>query len=182
MVQHGCMRLAHWLLTVTLSAPFVGCEAPGSRKEEDRLAPELKLEGVHFRVFRDARLAARGTAVRATYRRDSGDYAAEQVEAFLSGDGQPSWSRLTAPRAAGNPGTRDLLASGGVRFERDRQVALSDEARYHPGDRLVHGDRPLLLRGRDWALEGPTWLLDPSAGTVRVRGGARLVAGGREAR
>jgi len=175
------MRFANWLLTVTLSAPLVGCGAPGT-KEEDRLAPELRLEEVHFRVFRDARLAARGTAARATFRRDSGDYTAQEVEAFLSGDGQASWSRLTAPRAAGNPGTRDLVASGGVRFERDREVALSDEARYDPGDRLVHGDRPLLLQGRNWALEGPTWLLDPSAGIMRVRGGARVVAGGQGAR
>ena len=177
MVQQGCMRFANCLLAMTLSSQILGCGAPATG-EESRLAPELRLEEVHFRVFRDARLVARGTAAGATYRRDSGDYSAEGVEAFLSGDRQGSWSRLTAPRAAGNPGTKDLMASGGVRFERDGETALSDEARYEPGDRLVHGDRPLLLRGRDWVLEGPTWLLDPSGGAMRVRGGARVVAGG----
>ncbi len=173
MVKDSCMRLSNFLLVMTVASPIVGCGASGT-KEEDRLAPELRLEEVHFRVFRGAHLVARGSAARATYRRDTGDYTAEGVEAFLAGDGQPS--RLTAPRAAGNPETRDLSASGGVRLERGQEVASSDEARYDPGDRLVHGDRPLLLRGREWVLEGPTWLLDPSAGAVRVRGGARVVA------
>ncbi len=171
-------RFAGGLLAVALLSPTVGCGARGAQ-EEDRLAPELRLEDVHFRVFRGAQLAARGTAVRATYRRDSGDYTAEGVETFLAGDGQPGWSRLTAPRAAGNPGTKDLAASGGVRFESGPEVALSDEARYDPRDRWVHGDRPLVLRGRSWALEGPSWLLDASRRTVRVRGGARVVAEGR---
>ncbi len=181
MVQQGCMRFTRYLLTAILASTNVGCGGSGA-KEEDRLAPELKLEEVHFRVFRDARLAARGSASRATYRRDTGDYTAEGVEAFLAGAGQPGWSRLTASRAAGNPGTRDLSTSGGVRFERGGEVAVSDEARYDPGDRLVHGDRPLVLRGGEWTLEGPTWLLDPSAGAVLVRGGARVVAGPGEAR
>ncbi len=180
MVQHGCMRFAQCLLVTTLASALGGCGASAA-KEEDGLAPELRLEEVHFRVFRDARLVARGSAARATYRRDTGDYTAEGVEAFLADPAQP-WSRLTAPRAAGNPGSRDLAASGGVRFERGAEVAFSDEARYDPSDRLVHGDRPLLLRGGDWTLEGPTWLLDPSAGAVRVRGGARVVAGPGEAR
>ncbi len=180
MVQHGCMRFAQCLLVGTLASAIAACGAPAA-KEEDRLAPELRLEEVHFRVFRDARLVARGLAARATYRRDTGDYAADGVEAFLADREQP-WSRLTASRAAGNPGTRELAASGGVRFERGGEVATSDEARYDPADRLVHGDRPLVLRGGDWTLEGPTWLLDPSAGAVRVRGGARVVAGPGRAR
>lgn len=143
------------------------------------MAPELRLEEVRFRVYRDARLAARGTAARASYRRDTADWGAEKVEAFLANDaGSPAWVKLDAARAAGNPRTRDLSAGGGVRFERGEEVAVSDEARYDPGDRRVHGDRSLELRGPGYVLAGPTWLLDLSSGDVRVLGGAHLAAGG----
>ena len=143
------------------------------------MAPELRLEEVRFRVYRDARLAARGTAARAIYRRDTGDWGAETVEAFLAGGaGSPAWVRLEAARAAGNPRTRDLSAGGGVRVERGEEVARSEEARYDPTDRLVHGDTAVVLTGPDYALGGPTWALDPAAGDIRVRGGAHLAAGG----
>lgn len=136
-------------------------------------APEIRLGGVSFRVYREGRLASAGEAERVTYRRDSGDVLAETARvSFPSGEGPAPV--LTAPRVRGNARSHDLLAEGGLRMERGPDVATTEEARYDPDDRLVHGTWPVAVRGPDWMLEGPGFLLDPATGRLQIGGGVRL--------
>ncbi len=142
------------------------------------VVPELKLEAVRFHVYRGERLAAHGWAERVRYRRDTGDLAGDDVVALFPAEFGAAETRLEARRASGNSRARDLLAQGGVRLVQGGEVATTDEARYDPEDGLVHGDRPVVIRGRGYALAGPGFVLDPRASTLTVQGGARLDAGG----
>jgi len=152
-----------------------GCVDSGPSGSEGA-APEIRLADVRFRVYREGRVAAAGEAASIAYRRDTGDLAAETVAVSFpdAGAGDGAAARLLAPRARGNARTRDLLAEGGLRLERGPDVATTEEARYDPDDRLVHGGWPVAVRGPGWVLEGPGFLLDPAAGRLQIRGGVRL--------
>jgi lipopolysaccharide export system protein LptC len=148
------------------------------------LAPELKLEGVRFRVYRDDELRASGDAAIVTFRRDSSQLAAREVVAVLPRSPEPV--RITAPAATGVASAREFEATGGVTVSRGDDVARTDRARYVPsrdgGAGLVTGDRPVVVEGKGYRLEGTGFTLDPARGDITVRGGARLVAGERGAR
>lgn len=160
-------------LLLLSSGLAAGCRDSG--RPPDGTVPGILLAGVHFRVYREARLTADGEAASVSYRRDTGDLAAELVDvSFPAGEG-PS-PRLTAPRVRGNARTRDLLAEGGLRLTRGPEVATTEEARYDPDDRLVHGTWPVSVRGPGWTLEGPGFLLDPATSRLQIAGGVRLVA------
>ena len=159
-------------LLLLSSGLAAGCQDSG-RWVSDRGAPEIRLGGVTFRVYREGRLTAAGKAAAVTYRRDSGDLAAETVDvSFPAGEGPAP--RLTAPRVRGNARTRDLLAEGGLRAERGPDVATTEEARYDPEDRLVHGTWPVAIRGPGWTLDGPGFILDPATSRLQIGGGVRL--------
>jgi hypothetical protein len=137
-------------------------------------APEIRLADVRFRVYREGRLAAAGETASIAYRRDTGDVVAETVAVSFPDAGDSPAPRLLAPRARGNARTRDLLAEGGLRLERGPDVATTEQARYDPDDRLVHGGRPVAVHGPGWVLEGPGFVLDPAAGRLQIRGGVLL--------
>lgn len=161
-------------LLLLSSGLAAGCRDSGAGSA-DGTVPGIRLTGVHFRVYREGRLTADGEAASVSYRRDSGDVAAETVEvAFPAGEGPAP--RLTAPQARGNVRTRDLLAQGGLRLVRGPDVASTEEARYDPDDRLVHGTWPVTVAGPGWTLEGPGFLLDPATSRLQIAGGVRLVA------
>ncbi len=166
------MRAAMGLLLLS-SGATVGC-LDSRPAEVERAAPEIRLAEVAFRVYREGRLAAAGEAASVTYRRDTGDLAAETVAISFPEAGDGPAPRLLAPRARGNARTRDLLAEGGLRLERGPDVATTEEARYDPDDRLVHGSWPVAIRGPGWTLEGPGFLLDPATGRLQIPGGVRL--------
>jgi hypothetical protein len=161
-------------LLSSVGLPGCGGERPA---ETDRVVPEIRFDEVRFRAYRGAVLSATGEAVSAIYRRDTGDLAAGTVRVVLpEGGGRPE-VRISAPIGQGNARSRDFLAKGGVRLERSTDVAETEEARYEGEDGLVHGDRPVAVRGRGYALEGPTFVLDPRSGLMDIQGGARLDAG-----
>lgn len=137
-------------------------------------APEIRMAEVTFRVYREGRLAAAGEAASVAYRRDTGDLSAETVAVAFPEAGDGPAARLFAPRARGNVRSRDLLAQGGLRLERGLDLATTEEARYDPDDRLVHGGWPLAVRGPGWVLEGPGFVLDPATGRLQIPGGVRL--------
>jgi len=160
-------------LILLSSGVGAGCRDTGPAGLE-RAAPEIRLAEVRFRVYRQGRLAAAGEAASIAYRRDTGDLSAETVAVSFPEAGDGPAPRLLAPRARGNAHTRDLLAEGGLRLERGPEVATTEEARYDPDDRLVHGGWPISIRGPGWTLEGPGFVLDPAAGRLQIPGGVRL--------
>jgi lipopolysaccharide export system protein LptC len=171
--------------SVALAVSFVaapGCR-PAKPAEGQGLVPELKLEGVRFRVYREADLRAFGDAAAVTFRRDSTDLAARDIVATLPN--APAPVRIQTPTATGVASAREFAATGGVTVTRGDDVARTERARYAPspgGGGLVTGDRPVVVEGKGYRLEGAGFTLDPAEGQIVVRGGARLVAGPRGAR
>jgi lipopolysaccharide export system protein LptC len=161
-----------------------GC-SPAKPAEGRGVVPELKLEGVRFRVYRADALGAFGDAATVSFRRDSTDLTARDVLATLPRGG-PAPVRIAAPTAAGVASARVFTATGGVTVSRGDDVARTERARYEPspgrGGGVVIGDRPVVVQGSGYRLEGAGFTLDPARGEIAVRGGARLVTGERGAR
>ncbi len=183
MVKRIWKRIAALLAGGVLFGPAMGC-GPAKPREARQVVPQLELEDVHFRVFRDAALRARGEAARVTFRRDSSELQAQEVAATLFGSG-PVPVRITAPEGHGVVSDRTFWASGGVIATRDDDVARTQAARFEPdaGDGgLVRGDDPVTVTGKGYRLQGKGFTLDPSTGTIVVVGHPRLVTGIEEAR
>jgi lipopolysaccharide export system protein LptC len=176
-------RTAALLALVVSSVAAAGCR-PAKPAEGQGLVPELKLDGVHFRVYRDDALAAFGEAAAVSFRRDSTDLAARDVETTLPRG--PAPVRIEAPAASGVASARAFEANGGIAVSRGADVARTERARYAPapggGSGLVTGDRPVVVEGKGYRLEGAGFTLDPARGEIAVSGGARLVAGARGVR
>jgi hypothetical protein len=185
MFQRVCMRMTNPIpaaLLVLAALSAAGCgSAPGAQPP---VPPELKLEGVHFRIYRGAALRAYGDADTASLRRDSSELRASGLEAVLPRS--PTPVHVTAPTGEGSLASRVFVASGGVVVSRGDDAARTERARYVPGqgDRreVVEGDDPVTVTGRGYELTGRGFTLDPNAGNIVVRGGARLLAGMAEAR
>jgi lipopolysaccharide export system protein LptC len=165
------------LLLLALAALAV----PGCRRakapEAEPVAPELKLDGVRFRVYRGEALRAFGLSDAASLRRDSSDVRAEQLDATLPRGAGPV--HLTAPVGEGSLLSRVFEVSGGIVATRGDDVARTADARYEPQGRdgLVRGADPVSVEGPGYRLEGRGFTLDPAAGTIVMGGPARLVAG-----
>src|SRR5215468_5479772 len=100
MFQRVCMRMtAHLAAALTLVA-IVGCGG-SARRDAQAVAPELKLDGVRFRVYRGDTLRAFGEAETASLRRDSSELHAQRVEATLP-RGAATPVRVTAPAGEGS--------------------------------------------------------------------------------
>jgi lipopolysaccharide export system protein LptC len=179
MFQRFWMRTAASLALAASFAVTPGCR-PAKPVEGQGLAPELKLEGVRFRVYRDDELRSSGDAAVVTFRRDSSQLTARDVLAVLPRSPEPV--RITAPAGAGVASAREFEATGGVTVSRGEDVARTERARYVPspgGAGLVTGDQPIVVEGKGYRLQGTGFTLDPARGDITVRGGARLVAGER---
>ena len=147
------------------------------------MAPELKLEGVRFRMYRGEELRASGEAASATLRRDSTRVTAQDLVAILPGQGAPV--RITAPRGEGVLSKRVFSASGGVVVSQREDIARTASARFEPsegGGGLVRGDEPVVVEGTGYRLDGPRFTLDPAVGEIVIEGGAHLEAGREVAR
>jgi lipopolysaccharide export system protein LptC len=166
-------------VALALAVPFLA--APGCRRgqpsEAAEVVPELKLEGVRFRVYRGDDLRAFGEASTATFRRDSTELSARDLVATLPRS--PSPVHITAPRGEGELDARTYTASGGVVVARGDDVARTPSARFLPSGAggTVEGDEPVVVEGSGYRLEGSGFTLDPATGDLAVRGGARLLAG-----
>ncbi len=147
------------------------------------MVPELKLEGVRFRVYRGTDERAFGEAGTVLLRRDSTELAARNLAVVLPRGGTEL--RISAPAGEGVLSSRLFWASGGVSITRGDDVARTDQARYEPGARgggLVRGDGPVVVEGRGYRLTGVGFVLDPSSGEMAVNGPAQLLAGTRGVR
>ncbi len=143
------------------------------------MVPQLELDGVHFRFYRESTLRADGEAAHVTYRRDSSEVQAQDLVAILRGGG-PVPVTLRAPEGHGVASERTFVATGGVEARRQDDVARTARVRFDPGegkDVLVRGDDPVTVTGKGYRLEGKSFTLDPATGEIVLSGGARLVAG-----
>ncbi len=111
MFQRLWMRMAASVLAVVCASAAPGCR-PAGPTEAREVVPELKLEGVRFRVYRGDELRAFGEAAAASFRRDSTPLTARDVVATLPRD--PAPVRITAPEASGIASRREFAATGGV--------------------------------------------------------------------
>lgn len=167
------------LAVSTLTAPACRPEKPVEARE---VVPELKLEGVRFRVHREGELRASGHATAASLRRDSTEVAAREVEVVLPRGDAPV--RIAAPAGEGVLSTRVFSASGGLTVARGDDVGRTERAQFvpGPGGGRVRGDDPVVIEGRSYRLVGTGFTIEPAAAEVTIRGGAQLVAGGGERR
>jgi hypothetical protein len=135
------------------------------------------MEGVQFRAWRGAALAASGTADRAVYRRTSGEVEASGVRVTVPRAGLPDLA-VSAPELTGDLGARTWAGGGGVVLTRGDVVVRTPTARWAEADGLVRGDEPVEVTGPAYRLAGPAFIADPRSGDLEIRGGVRLVAGG----
>jgi lipopolysaccharide export system protein LptC len=181
MFQRVCMRMSACIAAAVTALAASGCAGSGPQ-DQGVVPPELKLEGVRFRVYRGDLLRAFGEARTSSLRRDSSELRATELEATLPRAG-PTPVRVTAPTGQGSLVSRRFEASGGVVVARAGDAARTERARYEPpeegdeGDGLVRGDDPVTVSGRRYQLTGNGFVLDPADGTIVVRGRASLAAG-----
>jgi lipopolysaccharide export system protein LptC len=177
MFQRVCMRMNAYLLVAVSLLAAPGCRS-GTVSEAQPVVPELKLDGVRFRVYRGDALRALGHADAASLRRDSSEVRAQQLEATLPRPVAPVG--ISAPAGQGSLLSRVFEFSGGVVASRNADVARTARARYEPdddGEGMVRGEDPVVVEGPGYRLDGTGFTLDPAAGTIVLGGGARLVAG-----
>ena len=176
MVLSSSTHLALGILAA-LIAGAAAC-APPRTAEERRAAPELRLEGVRFRLFRGDAQSASGTASVVTYLRDTTAMKVTDLAMHLRDRGEEVV--VTAPAGEGVVSARTFAASGGLLGIRGADNAATESARFDPtaGSRgLVIGDDPVELWGRGYRLRGNGFSLDPTVREIVLRGGTRLVAG-----
>jgi hypothetical protein len=176
MVLRSSITLAGWILAVS-AVPLAGC-AESQTGAERGAAPEIRLEGVRFRLYRADALRADGTASAVTFERGSTQLHASDLALVLREREVPV--ELTAPNVDGLVSARSFLASGGVRAHRGNDTAVTELARFEPtpdGRGQVSGDRPVELTGPGYRLAGKGFDLDLASGEIAVRGGTRLVTG-----
>ncbi len=163
-------------MALALSLAGAGCRR-AKPVEAQAVAPELKLEGVRFRVYRGSELRAYGRAERASLRKDSTELTARNLEAILPRGAPPV--RITAPAGEGVLATRRFSASGGVTASRGGDVARTERARFvpDPGGGRVVGEDPIVVEGGSYRLGGTGFTLAPADGSLEIGGGVRLVTG-----
>jgi hypothetical protein len=176
MVLRSSIQNAGWILAA-LAAALSGCSKP-TAAEDRKPVPELRLEGVRFRLFRGDVLRADGTASAVTYQRETTAVGASDLALRLHQGRE--LVVLTAPTGEGVAASRTFQVGGGLRAVRGTDTAVTESARFDPAvgnHGQVIGDRPVELSGRGYRLRGNGFTLDPAAGQIAMRGGTRLVAG-----
>ncbi|BDG09920.1 hypothetical protein [Anaeromyxobacter paludicola] len=141
------------------------------------MTPEVKLEGLSFRVFRGAELEVSGTARSATWERGSAGLSAEQVVAhFPPSEGRPAAS-VTAARMTGSLRTHDFAATGGLVASQGAERIESPSGRYSSRTGFLSGDEQVEVFGKGYQLSGKGYALDPTTRALTIGGRAHLVAG-----
>ena len=168
MFQRVCMRMTAYMCSCLRPG---GRRLPGRRSlpEAQAVAPELKLEGVRFRVYRGDALRAFGEAETASLRRDSTEVRARNLVATLPARRRPGPHHRPARRGLA-PRPASSRSSGGVAVARGDDVARTAQRplRARPRRRASsRGDEPVVVEGRGYRLDGAGFTLDPAAGDHR---------------
>ena len=171
-----------WAGAMALSP--IACRS-SQTSEPAAVVPELKLEGVHFRVWRGDDLRAEGDARQVTIRRDTTQATAQDLQAELPAAGQPV--EISAPEATGLLSAQTFSAQGGVVVVHGAERATTERARYLPGPDgrgLVQGDDPVVVERGPLRLSGVGFTFDPETGELLLNGPVttRVPGGGGAAR
>lgn len=153
-----------------LALPSFACRS-SQTTETAAVAPELKLEGVHFRVWKGSALRAQGDARQVTIRRDTTLATARDLQAELPAAGQPV--EIWAPEASGLLSAQTFSAQGGVVVVHGAERAETDRARYEPGPGgrgEVLGDDPVVVERGPLRLSGVGFSFDPQTGELQLNG------------
>ena len=143
------------------------------------MTPALKLERVHFRVWRGDALRVRGEADEVTLRRDTGELEASSVRAEMPSQGEPV--QVTAPRAHGLVSTQEYTAEGGVVVTHGNERAVTERARWQPlpgGQGIVRGDDPVEVERQGTRLSGTGFTLDARSGELQIGGPVKTLSSG----
>jgi len=166
-------------LAAAISACLLSACQSSQKAEPTEVAPELKLEGVRFRVWRGEIPRAWGEASEVTIRRDTNEAKAALLRADLPSQDGPVV--ITAPRAQGVLSTQVFSGEGGVLVTHADERATSQRARYEPGPAgtgLVSGTDPVTVERRGMRLSGVGFTFDPRTGDLRVGGPVETRAAG----
>ena len=146
-----------------------GCSSDGT-SEAAQVAPELKLEGVRFRVYRGEHFARPARLPRPPCA--GTPPASPPASSSPSSPGRaprsastPLWAKGRSRPESSLPGRRDGQPSRRRRPDRQRAVRASPG-----GAGLVRGDEPVVVEGEGYRLEGPRFTLDPESGEIAIAG------------
>jgi hypothetical protein len=143
----------NYLLKIGLWAIFGALPACAGGPPVDlgEAPPEIQLEGVGFKFFRENELRAVGKASHATFMRDTGDGSAQSVRMRLlaSADATDrSEVELAAREIHGNIRTQQVAAQGGVRIaEAGGAAGVTNTASLDGPAHLVTGKDPVDISG-----------------------------------
>ncbi len=162
-------------VSMALLLASAGCGATRGPDLQE-VPPGIAFEQMDFRVYRGSTPSMSGQAERASLRRDTAAVEGQVLRVRLPGrPGEPEVV-LEAPEGRGNVRERWFEVWGGAVLSQGAVRCETERARW--ADEVIRGDRPVQIRGQGFALSGPGFLLDPRAGSVRIRGGGTLDARG----
>ncbi len=161
--------------TVAMAAAMALALLPACRSSQKMgstaVAPELKLERVHFRVWRGDALRAQGEARQVTVRRDTSHASATELRAELPSRDQPVL--ITAPSAQGDLNAQVFTGEGGVVVTHAGERAVTERARYEPGPSgkgIVTGQDPVVVERGNLVLHGVGFTFEPQVGDLQLGG------------
>ncbi len=143
------------------------------------MVPELKLERVHFRVWRGNVLRARGEARQVDIRRDTNHAIGWDVRAELAAKDEPV--HVTAPSVEGDLSSQVYTGTGGVVVVHGGERATTERARYEPGPTgqgLVTGQDPVVVTRGSLRFEGVGFTFEPQLGDLQLGGPVRTESAG----
>jgi len=143
--------------------------------------PEILLEGVGFKFFRENELRAVGKATQATFMRDTADGSAQSVRMRFLATTDRSEVELTAHEVHGNIRTQQAEATGGVRIaEAGGAIGTTESAKLDGPARRVTGEKPVDIVGAGFRVHGDNGLLMSIAepGSLALKGPTDTILGG----
>ncbi len=166
------------MVVAMLLALLPACKS-SQKSGSTALAPELKLERVHFRVWRGDALRASGDAREVDIRRDTNHAIGSDVRAELSAKDEPV--HVTAPSVEGDLSSQVYTGTGGVVVTHGNERATTERARYEPGPTgqgLVTGDDQVVVYRGNLRLEGVGFTFAPQLGDLQLGGPVRTESAG----
>jgi hypothetical protein len=167
-----------WLV-VAVALPLLPACKSSQKSGSTSVAPELKLERVHFRVWRGNLLRAQGDARRVVIRRDTNHATGSDVRARLAARDEPVV--VTAPTVEGDLSSQVYTGTGGVVVTHAGERATTERARYEPGPSgqgLVTGQDPVVVERGNLRLDGIGFTFDPQSGDLQLGGPVRTESTG----